>query len=108
VKDVASKAATRATATGSTLEVATVLRALSDPVRLELVRQLRASDAPIACGAFEVTVAKNTLSHHFKTLRDAGVIVTHREGTQALNTLQENALDAAFPGLLDAILPRRR
>ena len=103
---MASKTATRMTTTGATLDVSTVLRALSDPVRLELVRQLRASDVPIACGTFDVTVAKNTLSHHFKTLREAGVIVTHREGTQALNTLQEDELDAAFPGLLDAILPR--
>lgn len=90
------------------LDVMAVLRALADPVRLDLVRQLRESERPIACGAFDVTVAKNTLSHHFRTLREAGVIVTHREGTAALNVLREGELDAAFPGLLDAILPRRR
>lgn len=90
------------------LEVVAVLRALADPIRLELVRQLRDSDTPIACGTFEVSVAKNTLSHHFKTLRESGVIVTHREGTQALNVLQEEPLNAAFPGLLDAVAPRRR
>ncbi|MFI6606631.1 ArsR/SmtB family transcription factor [Streptomyces sp. NPDC050507] len=89
------------------LDAIAVLRALADPVRLDLVRQLRESMAPIACGAFDVAVAKNTLSHHFKTLREAGVIVTHREGTAALNVLQEDELDEAFPGLLDAILPRR-
>lgn len=101
-----SRTATRTTSAPDALDVVAVLRALADPVRLELVRQLRASTAPIACGAFEVAVAKNTLSHHFKMLREAGVIVTRREGTQALNTLREDALDAAFPGLLDAILPR--
>jgi len=90
------------------LQVVAVLRALADPVRLELVRQLRDSETPIACGTFEVSVAKNTLSHHFKTLREAGVIMTHRVGTQALNVLQEDSLDAAFPGLLDAVAPRRR
>ncbi|MEV1010883.1 helix-turn-helix domain-containing protein [Streptomyces sp. NPDC049881] len=89
------------------LDVMAVLRALADPVRLELVRQLRESDVPVACGTFDVAVAKNTLSHHFRTLREAGVIATHREGTAALNVLREDALDAAFPGLLDAILPRR-
>ncbi|MEW1691388.1 hypothetical protein ACIQOF_07240 [Streptomyces sp. NPDC091265] len=56
---------------------------------------------------------ERTLSHHFKTLRDAGVIATHREGAAALNVLQEDELDqeeeltAPFPGLLDAILARR-
>jgi DNA-binding transcriptional ArsR family regulator len=93
---------------GAGLDVTAVLRALADPVRLDLVRQLRVSEAPIACGAFEVTVAKNTLTHHFKILREAGVIVTRREGTQALNSLREAELDAAFPGLLDSIVPRQR
>lgn len=88
----------------SRLDVVTVLRALADPVRLDLVRQLDQSDAPIACGHFKTHVAKNTLSHHFKTLREAGVIVTHRDGGQALNVLQEDAIDDAFPGLLAAIL----
>lgn len=87
------------------LEVVSVLRALADPVRLDLVRQLRQSAEPIACGRFDTHVAKNTLSHHFKTLREAGVIVTHRDGGHAFNILQEDALDRAYPGLLDAILP---
>ena len=87
------------------LDVVAVLRALADPVRLDLVHQLRQSGVPIACGRFDTHVAKNTLSHHFKTLREAGVIVTHRHGGQALNVLQEEEIDKAFPGLLTAILP---
>jgi DNA-binding transcriptional ArsR family regulator len=86
-------------------DVVTVLRALADPVRLDLVRQLRSSASPIACGQFNTTVAKNTLSHHLNTLRDAGVIVTHRHGGQALNVLCEAEINAAFPGLLDSITP---
>jgi DNA-binding transcriptional ArsR family regulator len=86
------------------LDVVTVLRALADPVRLDLVRQLKQSEAPIACGRFDVQVAKNTLSHHFKTLREAGVITTHRDGGLALNVLQEDEIEQAFPGLLAAIL----
>jgi DNA-binding transcriptional ArsR family regulator len=90
--------------TGDRLDRVAVLRALADPVRLDLVRQLRGSAEPIACGRFESRVAKNTLSHHFRTLRDAGVIATYREGGRALNVLEEAALEEAFPGLLDAIL----
>lgn len=90
------------------LEVISLLRALADPVRLDLVRQLARSETPIACGRFETPVAKNTLSHHFKILREAGVIATHREGGLALNVLREEELDAAFPGLLRAILPELR
>jgi DNA-binding transcriptional ArsR family regulator len=86
------------------LEVTSVLRALADPVRLDLVRQLSRSDTAIACGRFETRVAKNTLSHHFKVLREAGIIATHREGGQSLNVLRAEEIDAAFPGLLKAIL----
>lgn len=86
------------------LEVTSVLRALADPVRLDLVRQLSRSGTAIACGRFDTTVAKNTLSHHFKILREAGIIATHRDGGQALNVLREDEIDEAFPGLLNAIL----
>lgn len=92
----------------ASLEVSAVLHALADPVRLDLVRQLRESDTPIACGRFETSVAKSTLSHHFKILRGAGIIVTYREGGQLLNVVRTAALEASFPGLLNAILPQPR
>lgn len=95
---------TRARTRTSRLDTVTVLRALADPVRLDLVRQLRSSEEPIACGRFETHVAKNTLSHHFKTLREAGVIVTYQQAGRSFNVLQQAVLDEAFPGLLDAIL----
>ncbi|MBW8483052.1 ArsR/SmtB family transcription factor [Actinomadura parmotrematis] len=90
------------------LEVIAVLHALADPVRLDLVRQLWDADAAIACGRFDAPVAKSTLSHHFKILRSAGVIATRREGGHAFNVLRTEALDAAFPGLLAAVLPAAR
>ena len=91
----------------ATLEVTTVLHALADPVRLDLVRQLHDSDEAIACGRFQASVAKNTHSHHFRILREAGVIATHRVGGQKLNVLRTAELEAAFPGLLGAVVPRR-
>lgn len=87
------------------LEVTRVLHALADPVRFELVRQLRHADDPIACGRFHAPVSKSTLSHHFKILREAGVIATTSEHGRNLNRLRARELDAEFPGLLDAILP---
>ena len=90
------------------LDVTDVLRALADPVRLDLVRQLTRSETPIACGRFESPVAKNTLSHHFKVLREAGIIATRRQGGRSLNVLRRDEIDVAFPGLLEAILPDGR
>ena len=49
-------------------------------------------------------VTKSTCTHHFKVLREAGVIRQRRSGTARLNTLRSEDLEARFPGLLDAIL----
>lgn len=85
------------------LELAVVLHAFSDPIRLQIVRML-ADEGPRTCGTFVVPVAKSTLSHHFRVLREAGVTLTEPEGTQRVVSLRRADLDARFPGLLDAVL----
>ena len=85
------------------LELHRVLHALSDPVRLQLVRQLDSAEA-CRCGALTASVSKSTLSHHFKTLREAGVTRTQAEGTARLVSLRREDLEERFPGLLDAVL----
>jgi DNA-binding transcriptional ArsR family regulator len=86
------------------LELAAVLHALSDPHRLRIVRELSADPTPRACGAFDVDVTKSTCTHHFRVLREAGVIEQRALGTARLNSLRREDLDARFPGLLDAVL----
>ena len=78
------------------IELAAVLHALSDPVRLLMVRGL--------AGDFNVPVTKSTCTHHFKVLREAGIIQQRQEGTKRVNTLREEDLEARFPGLLSTIL----
>jgi DNA-binding transcriptional ArsR family regulator len=86
------------------IELATVLHALSDPQRLRIVRELSADPEPRPCGAFDVDVSKSTCTHHFRVLREAGVIEQEVLGTSRLNSLRREDLDARFPGLLDAVL----
>ena len=81
-----------------------VLHALSDPQRLHIVRELAADDEPRACGSIELDVAKSTMTHHFRVLREAGLIRQERVGTTKLTSLRRADLDARFPGLLDAVL----
>ena len=85
------------------LDLAAVLHALSDPVRLRIVAGLAAGDER-TCSSFVLPVVKSTCTHHFKVLREAGVICQRLEGTTKLNSLRRQDLDARFPGLLDAIL----
>jgi DNA-binding transcriptional ArsR family regulator len=84
-------------------ELAAVLHALSDPIRLRIVRSL-AEHGACNCGLFAVPVAKSTLSHHLRVLREAGVTLTEPVGTQRVVSLRREELDARFPGLLDAVL----
>jgi DNA-binding transcriptional ArsR family regulator len=85
------------------LELAAVLHALSDPVRLRIVAGLARGDER-TCGSFELPVTKSTCTHHFKVLREAGVIHQRTAGTARFNTLRREDLEARFPGLLDAVL----
>ncbi|AVR96830.1 ArsR/SmtB family transcription factor [Pseudoduganella armeniaca] len=80
-----------------------VLHALSDPVRLGLVRKL-ADGGEQPCNALDLAVAKSTASHHFRVLREAGIILQRPEGTQFMNSLRREDLEARFPGLLEAVL----
>jgi len=87
------------------IDVAQVLHALSDPQRLRIVARLAARGAePCQCSAFGLDVTKSTLTHHFRVLREAGVIAQMPVGTSKLNSLRRDDLDARFPGLLDAVL----
>jgi DNA-binding transcriptional ArsR family regulator len=86
------------------IELPGVLHALSDPHRLEIVRRLSTASEPRACGSFGFDLAKSTLTHHFRILRESGVIEQWREGTTKLTSLRREDLDARFPGLLDAVL----
>ena len=53
------------------IELAAVLHALSDPVRLVMVRGLAGALEGRSCGSFDVPVTKSTCTHHFKVLREA-------------------------------------
>jgi len=84
-----------------------VLHALSDPARLEIVRHL-AAGSEWSCGKFDLGLSKPTLSHHFRVLREAGVVRTRPEGRKRLLSLRRDDLDARFPGLMDAVLASGR
>jgi DNA-binding transcriptional ArsR family regulator len=85
------------------LDLPAVLHALSDPARLSIVRTLSSVDE-CCCGDFDLTLAKATLSHHLRVLREAGVTTTRCNGRKRLTSVRAEDLEARFPGLLDAVL----
>ena len=80
-----------------------VLHALADPTRLTIVRTLRA-EPERPCGTFPVQVAPSTLSHHFRVLREAGLIRQRDDGNRRWTMLRLADLENRFPALIDTVL----
>ena len=91
-------------ATGIAPALEDVLAALSDPVRLQIVRTLAADPGGRPCGSFRLPVTKSTASHHFRVLREAGVIDQEERGRTRHTKLRRDELDQRFPGLLELVL----
>ncbi|WP_326690477.1 MULTISPECIES: helix-turn-helix domain-containing protein [unclassified Streptomyces] len=94
--------------TQAEIRLETVLHALADPVRLRIAHSLDAcgegEGKGAACSEVELPVSPSTATHHFRVLREAGVINQCYRGTAKISCLRRADLDALFPGLLDAVL----
>ncbi|MFF0138185.1 ArsR/SmtB family transcription factor [Streptomyces sp. NPDC005227] len=86
------------------IRLESVLHALSDPMRLQVVRELAADGGELSCSHFVLPVTKSTTTHHFRVLRESGVIRQVYRGTAKMNGLREDDLEALFPGLLGRVL----
>ena len=92
----------------SHVELATVMQALADPCRLSIVRAiLDAGDRTLACNEIPLEQSKATVSHHFETLRAAGIIETRSEGTKCLSSVRKKEFEKRFPGLLKLVLAEK-
>jgi DNA-binding transcriptional ArsR family regulator len=91
----------------SALDLATIMRTLGDPVRLEIVRIL-GDDRPRVCNELSsaLGIPPSTGSYHLRLLREAGITRAQAQGTLRLISLRRDDLDEHFPGLLD-VLTRR-
>ncbi|WP_218826297.1 ArsR/SmtB family transcription factor [Actinomadura mexicana] len=91
-----------------TIPLQQILEALVDPVRRSIVTKLCEAAADIRCGAFDLPVSNSTATHHFRILREAGLIRQYYVGTSRMNALRRDEIDVVFPGLVDAIVTADR
>ncbi|QDH17369.1 ArsR/SmtB family transcription factor [Swingsia samuiensis] len=87
----------------NSIDLITILRALADPIRLEIVQHLYVN-GEANCTALIGSRPKSTMSHHFQVLRESGILRTQIQGVQHRNTLRLEDLEKRFPGLLQTIL----
>jgi DNA-binding transcriptional ArsR family regulator len=85
-----------------------ILHALSDPTRVAIFARIAGSGCSSNCSSFltvsDRVIPKSTLSQHFKSLRDAGLIRSERVGVEMQNTSRCGEIEKRFPGLLPAII----
>jgi DNA-binding transcriptional ArsR family regulator len=88
----------------ATLDLATIMRTLGDPLRLEMVRLL-GEENEVLCGDLyeRLGLPLSTGSYHAKLLREAGVTRARAAGTQRLISLRREDLESRFPGLVPLI-----
>ncbi len=88
------------------ITLARVLGALADPMRLRIVKGLIGrTDCPSCTEAMPCPdMPKSTLSHHFRILREAGLIHTSKRGVEHRNAVRADDVEARFPGLLATLL----
>ncbi|MEO7455261.1 MAG: metalloregulator ArsR/SmtB family transcription factor [Gemmatimonadaceae bacterium] len=86
---------------------AALFHALSDPIRIEVLRLLGPGERCVCDLMEDLGLAQSRLSWHLKTLKDAGLVTDRREGRWSYYTLSRAAFDDAEAALA-ALKPRAR
>lgn len=88
------------------IQLENVLFALGNLLRLAIVRRL-ADGSELSCNALRpADVVKSTMTHHWRVLRDSGVIWQRAQGRENMISLRREDLDARFPGLMAILLKK--
>lgn len=82
-----------------------IFRALSDKTRLEILRILRDKGGEMNCGEIgeHIDIPKSTASYHFKTLREAGLTISHKESLTIYVSLNLETFEKYLPNFLDIL-----
>ena len=92
-------------------DIATIMRAMGHPVRLNILRILATQQqGPCCCGDVteSLPLAQSTVSQHIKVLLDAGLIGRRPRGTRNCYIVQHDrlaALGAAYSGMIAGFGP---
>jgi DNA-binding transcriptional ArsR family regulator len=80
-----------------------LVKALADQNRLKIVMALADGEFRSTFDLPELDVQKSTLSHHLRTLREAGFTETYIDGRTCRIRLRVAELDSRFPGFVEAL-----
>jgi DNA-binding transcriptional ArsR family regulator len=85
-----------------------ILYAFSDPVRVKIYAEIASSDCSRICSNFlefdNKILPKSTLSHHFRILRESGLIRSERRGVEMHNVTRCDELKERFGPMIEQIV----
>jgi DNA-binding transcriptional ArsR family regulator len=92
--------------TTAEMDLPTVMDALSDPIRLTILHRYLADAAggERSCGWVGIDRPKSTLTHHFRVLREAGLLEQRQHGLTRSSRVRVDEVQQRFPGLLELVL----
>lgn len=87
------------------MDLGSLFTALADPLRRKVVEDLcrESEGTERTCASFGLAISKSTMTHHFRVLREAGLIRQVNYGNSRKVTLRRDDLQERFPGLLDLV-----
>jgi DNA-binding transcriptional ArsR family regulator len=86
------------------VDLSAVLLALADPHRRQVVLELaRQPETERQCATFVLPIAKSTKTHHWRVLRESGLVYQRAVGNGLYIRLRDEDLRRRFPGLLDTL-----
>ncbi|WP_318834881.1 ArsR/SmtB family transcription factor [Burkholderia cepacia] len=88
------------------IDIGAIFVALADPLRRRAVAILATlpDGEERSCSSFGFPVAKASLTHHFKVLREVGLIKQVDYGNRRCSTLRRHDIEERFPGLLSILV----
>lgn len=81
------------------MPASSIFYALSDPARVEILLTL-IEEKELSCGQCKTELSKSTMSHHFKVLRESGLIQRREEGKIHYISLRLEEIEDRMPGLI--------
>jgi predicted transcriptional regulator len=83
-----------------------ILNALGDPVRMNIFKGMMNNNGCMSCSEASpcTSIPKSTLSHHFRILRESGLIHTTKQGVEHRNIIRVADIKERFPGLLETLM----
>ncbi len=85
------------------LTIDTVLYALSDPYRRNMIFRLMGCKSMNCSEACEDQLSASTISFHTRILRESGLIRSEKRGVSVINSIRKEDIEKRFPGLLHAV-----